>query len=88
MAGLSRLARKMKISEDEAAARIQAKLDDPDTLAAMGDVFQIDMEDEAEVALFRELLAVKLTGDDDAFREKAIELDLIGRMQKLGLLPG
>lgn len=87
MAGLSRLAKKMKLSEQEVAAQLQAKLDDPSALASLGGVFQVDMEDEEEVALLKELLTAKLSGDDDAFREKALEMNLLGRMQKMGLLP-
>lgn len=88
MAGLSRLAKKMKLSEQEVAAQIQAKLDDPSALASLGGVFQINMEDEAEVAMFKELLSAKLSGDDELFQEKALEMDLISRMQEMGLLPG
>ena len=87
MSGISKLARKMKLSEEETVARIRARLDDPEAMQALSGVFQIDTEDDAEVQLFRDLLTMKLSGDEDGFREKAAELNLIGRMQKLGLLP-
>jgi len=87
MAGIAKLAKKMGLSEAEAAAQIRARLEDPEALAALGGVFQVDMEDEDEVTLLKELLTLKLSGEEDAFREKAAELDLIGRMQKIGLLP-
>jgi hypothetical protein len=88
MAGISKLAKKMGLSEAEATAQIRARLDEPETLQALGEVFQINMEDEDELTLLLDLITSKITGEDEVFQEKAAELNLIGRMQKMGLLPG
>lgn len=86
MAGISKIAKKMGLSEADAAEQIRSRLQDPETLRSLGEAFQLDMDNEEEVNLFLELIAVKIAGDEEAFQEKAVELNLIGRMQKMGLL--